>query len=182
MRVVAGYLKGRVFAEPHGHHTHPMSEKVRGALFNTLGDIEDLTVLDAFSGSGALAFEAISRGAKSVLAIERDPMVHKVVAQSIKDLKLADQIHAVRAGAGGWSDNNSDEQFDIVILAPPYGDLQPNLLQKLTRHIKKDGILVLDYPGKQEAPVFDGLEEIRKKEYGDAQLIFYRTSINNKYK
>jgi 16S rRNA (guanine966-N2)-methyltransferase len=174
MRIVAGNLKGRIFSEPHGHHTHPMSEKVRGALFNTLGDIEGLTILDAFSGSGALCFEAISRGAKRALAIERDQAVQKIVKKSINELGLSGQIRAVRASAGGWSDNNPDEQFNIVILAPPYDDLQPSLLQKLTRHVQKDGILVLDYPGKDNPPVFDGLEEVRNKEYGDAQLIFYR--------
>jgi 16S rRNA (guanine966-N2)-methyltransferase len=174
MRIVAGYLKGRVFSEPHGHHTHPMSEKVRGALFNTLGDIDGLTILDAFSGSGALAFEAVSRGAKSAVAIERDPAVQKIVKRSIEDLNLSGQIRAIRASAGGWSDNNPDMQFDIVILAPPYDDLQPNLLQKLTRHVKTDGTLVLDYPGKENPPIFEGLEEVRNKEYGDAQLVFYR--------
>jgi 16S rRNA (guanine966-N2)-methyltransferase len=174
MRIVAGSLKGRIFGQPHGHHTHPMAEKVRGALFNTLGDIEGLTILDAFTGSGALCFEAISRGAKNAVAIERDPAVQKVVKQSIAELGLEKQMHIVRASAGGWSDNNPDGQFDIVILAPPYDDLQPNLLQKLTRHIKKGGILVLDYPGKQEPPNFENLQELRKKDYGDAQLVFYR--------
>jgi len=55
MRIIAGNLKGRIFHDPPGHHSHPMSEKARGALFNTLGDIEGLTVLDAMAGSGALA-------------------------------------------------------------------------------------------------------------------------------
>jgi 16S rRNA (guanine966-N2)-methyltransferase len=174
MRIVAGNLKGRIINQPNGHHTHPMSEKVRGALFNALGDIEGLTILDAFAGSGALCFEAISRGAKSALAIERDPAVQKVVKKNIDELNIVDQMHVVRASAGGWSDNNPDKQFDIVILAPPYDDLQPNLLQKLNRHVETDGILVLDYPGKQEVPGFESLDQILKKEYGDAQLIFYR--------
>ena len=62
MRIIAGSLGGRVFKAPSGHRTHPMSEKIRGAIFNALGDISDLTVLDAFTGSGALCFEAVSRG------------------------------------------------------------------------------------------------------------------------
>jgi 16S rRNA G966 N2-methylase RsmD len=53
MRVIAGSLGGRPFESPHGHRTHPMSEKVRGAIFGILGDIEGLTVLDIFAGSGA---------------------------------------------------------------------------------------------------------------------------------
>jgi 16S rRNA (guanine966-N2)-methyltransferase len=174
MRIVAGKLKGRIFAQPNGHHTHPMAEKVRGAMFNTLGDIEGLTVLDAFAGSGALCFEAISRGAKSAVAIERDPAVQKTVKESITELGIEKQMHVVRASAGGWSDNNLDVQFDIVILAPPYDDLQPNLLEKLTKHVKKDGILALDYPGKADAPDFKDAEKISGKKYGDAQIVYYR--------
>jgi 16S rRNA (guanine966-N2)-methyltransferase len=174
MRIVAGNLKGRSFSQPKGHHTHPMAEKVRGAMFNALGDIESLTILDAFAGSGALCFEAISRGAKNALAIERDPAVQKVVKQSIAELDLNDQMHIVRASAGGWSDNNPDKKFDIVILAPPYDDLQHNLLNKLTKHVKVGGLLVLDYPGKEQAPDFEGLNQLVQKEYGDAQLVFYR--------
>ena len=68
MRIIAGTLKGQQFQTPHSHKTHPMGDKIRGALFNVLGDIEGLSFLDAFSGSGALAFEAASRGAASVLA------------------------------------------------------------------------------------------------------------------
>jgi 16S rRNA (guanine966-N2)-methyltransferase len=59
MRIIAGELKGRNIQEPYGHRTHPMSEKVRGAVFNALGDIEGLAVLDAFAGTGALSFEAV---------------------------------------------------------------------------------------------------------------------------
>ena len=53
MRVISGWLGGRIFESPHGHRTHPMSDKIRGAVFGVLGDIKGLTVLDAFAGSGA---------------------------------------------------------------------------------------------------------------------------------
>jgi 16S rRNA (guanine966-N2)-methyltransferase len=174
MRIISGNLKGRVFAEPHGHHTHPMSEKVRGALFNALGDINGLTVLDAFAGSGALSFEAVSRGAVSAVAVERDQAVHKVVKQSAQELRLDKQIKTVRASASGWSDHNMEKQFDIVLLAPPYDELQINILQKLTKHLKANGILVLDYPGKEQPPEFKWVKTVHSKNYGDAQLVFYR--------
>ena len=60
MRVIAGFLGGRVFESPHGHRTHPMSEKMRGAIFGVLGDIKQLRVLDVFSGSGAVSIDAIN--------------------------------------------------------------------------------------------------------------------------
>jgi 16S rRNA (guanine966-N2)-methyltransferase len=173
MRIIAGKLGGRVFQAPHGHRTHPMADKIRGALFNVLGDIEGLTVLDAFAGSGGLSFEAISRGAKSAIAIDHDGPAHKTLMRNIQDLGLEQEVKATKANASGWSDNNPEAQFDIVILAPPYDNLQKNLLAKLVKHTKDDGILVLDWPGKEEIPEFDGLEQITDKNYGDAQLIFY---------
>ncbi len=174
MRVIAGQLKNREFHSPHGHKTHPMSDKVRGALFNVLGDIEGLSFLDAFAGSGALAFEAASRGAKSVIAIDRDSAAHKVLEQNIKQLcpKL---VKAVKANAGGWSLHNMEKRFDIVLLDPPYEELQTDLLNRLIkRHVKKTGLAVLSYPGHIKPPEFDNTEVVADKNYGDAQLVFYR--------
>ena len=175
MRIIAGKLGGRTFHEPKGHKTHPMSEKIRGALFNALGDIEGLTFLDAFAGSGALSFEAISRGAKSVVAIEKDKKTHDAIKLSIKELGVGEEIKAVRANAAGWSVHNMEKKFDVVILAPPYEKLQENLLQTLIiRHVKKSGVAALDWPGKHEVPLFASLVVLENKNYGDAQLVFYR--------
>ncbi|HET9721748.1 MAG TPA: RsmD family RNA methyltransferase [Candidatus Saccharimonadales bacterium] len=174
MRIIAGSLKGREFKSPHGHRTHPMSEKVRGALFNMLGDIDGLTFLDAFAGSGALAFEAVSRGAAFFRAIDSDKSAHRTLAENIKQLNLTDKIKATRANSSGWSDNNPDELFDIVFLAPPYDELQENLLYKLSRHVKSGGLLVLDWPGKLEPLAFKSFDTVADKSYGDAQLVFYR--------
>lgn len=151
-----------------------MADRVRGGLFNALGDIEGLTVLDAFAGSGALSFEAVSRGALSALAIDIDKSAQNAIVQSIKQLDLVGKVKLVRANASGWSDNNPDMLFDIVIAAPPYDDLQPKLVTKLTRHVKLDGLYVLDWPGKLEPPEFDNFEIVAGKSYGDAQLVFYR--------
>jgi 16S rRNA (guanine966-N2)-methyltransferase len=175
MRIIAGNLKGRELKTPQGRKTHPMSDKVRGALFNVLGDVDGLTFLDAFAGSGALAFEAVSRGAKSVVAIDKDRAAHGAIARNIGALKLQDKVHAVQANAGGWSIHNMEKKFDIVILAPPYKNLQETLLKTLAkRHVNKNGILILDWPGKKPAPDFDGFNVVASKDYGDAQLVFYR--------
>lgn len=175
MRIIAGKLGGRTFYEPRGHKTHPMSEKIRGALFNALGDIEGLTVLDAFAGSGALSFEAASRGASEVIAIEKDRAAHSVIDRNVETLNLGEVVRAVRANAGGWSIHNMEKKFNVVILAPPYDSLQPNLLQTLIiRHAKKGGLIALDWPGKQAVPEFERAKVVENKNYGDAQLVFYR--------
>jgi 16S rRNA (guanine(966)-N(2))-methyltransferase RsmD len=174
MRIIAGVLGGRTFETPRGRTTRPMSEKVRGALFNTLGDIESLSVLDAFAGSGALAYEAISRGAASALAIEQDKTAHKTIEQNIKQLGLEGQIKNLRANVSGWSNNNAAKQFDLILLDPPYNNLDRQLLQKLARHAKTGGLIVLSWPGKEPAPPFESLEQVANKNHGDIQLVFYR--------
>lgn len=175
MRVIAGSLKGREIKTPRGHRTHPMSEKIRGGLFNALGDIEGLTLLDAFAGSGALSIEAVSRGAKSAIAIDSDRAAHSALDSNVKELKTVN-VKAVRANAGGWSIHNMEKKFDIVLLDPPYDELQTGLLERLAkRHVKKGGLAVLSYPGHQkEVPDFPNCEVVANKNYGDAQLVFYR--------
>lgn len=173
MRIIAGALGGRNFDAPKGHRTHPMSEKARGGLFSALGDISGLTVLDAFAGSGALSFEAISRGAKSAVAIDIDKNAADIIKRNAKDLKITDKVKVIRANASGWSDNNKQAQFDLVFIAPPYDDLQPNLVKKLTRHLKDSGICVLDWPKNETVLTLEGLEIVKQKNYGDAQLVFY---------
>ena len=107
MRIIAGKLGGRMFESPHSARTHPMSEKMRGALFNSLGDISGLAVLDAFAGTGACGFEAISRGAGSVLAIEHDTDAFKTIMRNIESLGLEEEVQAVRGRVNGWA---SDER------------------------------------------------------------------------
>ncbi len=174
MRIIAGKLGGRNFQSPKNSRTHPMSDKARGGLFNALGDINGLSVLDAFAGSGALSFEAISRGASSALAIDIDKGAVTEIDKSIKELGIKTQVKAIRANASGWSDNNLGKTFDIVIAAPPYDDLQEPLVNKLVRHAKKGGLFILDWPAKTPTPEFQDITEIAHHNYGDAELFFYR--------
>ena len=174
MRVIAGWLGGRIFESPHGHRTHPMSDKIRGAIFGALGDIKGLSVLDAFAGSGALAIEAISRGAKSAVAIEVDKGAHSVIVSNIEALGIGDRIKAVRAFAGAWSTRHQAQLFDLIFVDPPYDNIPYRDLKSLPRHLTDSGTLILSWPGKVEPLKFEGLAEVQSKKYGDAQLVFYQ--------
>jgi len=123
MRIIAGSLGGRIFESPHGHRTHPMSEKIRGAIFNALGDINGLSVLDPFAGSGALCFEAISRGANNAVALDADKKAYTIIKKNIATLGLEDSVTASRIYVDSWSKRNQKEMFDLVLLDPPYNDL-----------------------------------------------------------
>lgn len=173
MRIIAGSLSGRTFDSPRGHRTHPMSERVRGALFNILGDISELTVLDAFAGSGALSFEAVSRGAAQAVAVDSDKSAQTVIAANIATLDVADQVKLVTASVSSWLATTSG-QFDIVLCDPPYDALQLSVLEKLSERVAEGGLLVLSWPGDEPPPEFHDLTKIRQNSYGDAQLVFYR--------
>lgn len=174
MRVIAGRLGGRLFNSPHTHRTHPMSDKARGALFNVLGDISGMSVLDAFAGTGALCFEAISRGAASALAIESDKVAQRTIAENIELLQLGDQVSLVRVAAGPWLYRNAQRKFDLVLCDPPYNDPQFHTLDRLAKRVNPDGLLVLSWPASEEIPKFDKLEQVEQRGYGDMQLVFYR--------
>lgn len=148
---------------------------MRGALFNTLGDIEGLSVLDPFGGTGALSFEAISRGAISTKVIERDKRAYKNIVKNIAILGLDKEVKAIRANSSSWSDYNPEAQFELLLMDPPYDILQLSLMQKLIhRHLRKSGVAVISGPGRIQPPMFEGVTPIVGKQYGDGQLVFYR--------
>ena len=173
MRVIAGRLGGRVFASPRGHRTHPMSDRVRGALFNTLGDIAGLSVLDAFAGSGALGFEALSRGGAQATLVEPDKSAQRTIADNIADLKIADSTKLIRAKVQSWL-ATTDQQFDIVLCDPPYDDINHALLEKLAARAKPGGTVVYSLPPSSSFRPPEPFELLSRKDYGDATLSFWR--------
>ena len=173
MRIIAGSLGGRIFSSPGTHKTHPMSDKVRGALFNALGDISGLTVIDAFAGSGALSFEAISRGAARVVAIDSDRLAQKTIGQNIAALDVGGSVKLIKASAGAWLNTNPDTRFDIILCDPPYDNIQPNLLARLAERTKPGGLAVFSLPPKAALSLTSNYKPLTAKTYGDAQLLFF---------
>lgn len=174
MRVIAGQLRGRQFKSPPGRRSHPMSEKMRGALFNALGDLSGLSVLDAYAGSGALAFEAASRGATPVVAVEKSVLAYRMIKKNINELGLEDVVKVSRANISSWADTYELQTFDVIVADPPYDDLRVNILEKLVAHLNTDGIFALSWPGSEQAEQLQGLHIVKELAYGDSKLIFYK--------
>lgn len=177
MRIITGTLGSRKFDSPNSHRTHPMSDKIRGALFNMLGDITDLTILDAFAGTGALGFEALSRGAQSVIAIESDKSAQKTIEKNRQQLGLDTSLRLIKASANAWLQTADEQRFDIVLLDPPYDDLQLPLIEQLATRLATDGVLVLSWPTDTLLPDFAMLTKVATRNYGDAQLGFYQYTV-----
>jgi 16S rRNA (guanine966-N2)-methyltransferase len=174
MRIIGGQLAGRQFESPHGHRTRPMSDRVRGALFNMLGDISGLSVLDVYAGSGALGLEALSRGAASVQFVEMDAKASQTIGRNIETLRLAERAKNTRANVEFWSKRNPDLRYDLVLADPPYDDINLSTINLLATHIKNKGLMVLSHPGREPAPTVNGVVVVDNRSYGDAALAYYR--------
>jgi 16S rRNA (guanine(966)-N(2))-methyltransferase RsmD len=151
-----------------------MSDKVRGALFNILGDLNGLSMLDAFSGTGACSFEAASRGANHIIAIDIEQDSVKTIAANIRELDLADIIKVTRANVRSWIATHPEDDFDIVIADPPYDDIKIDLLEIVSSKTRPGGVFTVSLPGNLLPFEFQGFDMISHKAYGDAQLAFYR--------
>jgi 16S rRNA (guanine966-N2)-methyltransferase len=175
MRIIAGYLGGRNF-DSTAKATHPMSEKMRGAIFNALGDLSGLCVLDAFSGSGAISFEAISRGAKNSLAIESNKQAQSDIDKNIDKLRVKNVVKLVKANVYSWA--LTDKQtFDIIIADPPYDSHGLGRVAELELKLGNSGTLVLSMPPDSAKPDFKNLIVLVEKSYGDSMLVFYKNNL-----
>jgi len=174
LRLIAGRFGGRIIEGSGTNRTHPMGERIRGALFNIIStEIEDAKVLDAFAGSGSLGLEALSRGATHATFIERDKVAQNVISNNIQALGVGDASKLVKAPVAGWLET-TEEQFDIIFADPPYHDLQLSTVGKLTKVLKPNGLMVLSYTGRGEVPTDLGVVVVDNRKYGDAVLAFYR--------
>lgn len=153
-----------------------MSERIRNALFNSLGDeVQGATVLDAFAGSGAVGFEALSRGADHVTFLERDRIAGKVIDKNIATLGCEEAARLIRASVAAWSDGNSDKRFDLIFADPPYHDTQFSTVKRLFTHLNVGGSMILSHPGKGETlSGVKGIVVVDNRSYGNASLTFFR--------
>ena len=129
MRVVAGSLGGRKLQSPSSSVTRPTSDRVRESLFALLGPVDGLEVLDLFAGSGALAIEALSRGAASAVLVERDRGAAKVITANLEALDLLEpQARLIQCSSQKALEQaaKAAETYDLLFLDPPYR--QPAML------------------------------------------------------
>ena len=176
IRLISGEFGGRMLDAPPGRRMHPMGERIRNALFNSIGtEVRGARVLDAFAGTGAVGLEALSRGAEHVTFIERDKLLQKILAGNIERLGVEDRTTLIRASVAGWMNTtNAEEKFDIILADPPYHDTQFSTIERLQDLLKPGALMVLSHPGKGEVPTKTGVVVVDNRSYGNADLTFYR--------
>ena len=168
VRIVAGELRGRRLVAPAGDATRPTTDKVREAVFNALGSLDvvvDARVADLYAGSGALGFEALSRGAVHCTFVERDRAALSAIEENRARLGVRDRT---RVKSGDPVTMAASIEADLVFADPPYGfDDWPRLLAGLPTTAS---FVVAEAAGEVTAP--PGWEATRAKRYGRTWVTF----------
>lgn len=173
-RIIAGRWGGRRLATPSGDGTRPTSDRVRESMFASLGSMlgrfDGLAVLDLFAGSGALALEALSRGADRADLVESDPRAARIIARNIADLGASARVHRatverfVAAGGGPW---------DLVFLDPPYAvsaEEVAAVVAALRQSLTEGAVVVVEQSSRDRFTWPEGFTPIRDRAYGETRL------------
>jgi 16S rRNA (guanine966-N2)-methyltransferase len=175
MRVVAGSYKGQRLAAPRRRSTRPTQDRVREALFNLLGPVEDLLVVDLYAGSGALGIEALSRGARNTTFVDSDPLSVRTIRDNLVRLGITEAA-VVRAGVPSFlrSAARRGESWDLAFCDPPYRlahrlgrDLDLLLPPVLTTQAR----VVCESSFRQ--PLELGLPLLTRRRYGDTLITIH---------
>ena len=170
MQVISGKYKNLRLESPNDSRTHPMGSREKLALFNMLQPyLDGARVLDAFAGTGALGIEALSRGAKEVVFVEKSAKVAKTIKNNLIKITEPTEIFI-----GDIEKYTAAKPFDLIIADPPYDHFEPAQIQTLVNLLAADGILVLSHPNT--APEFEGLKLEKSHSYAAANISIYHNA------
>jgi 16S rRNA (guanine(966)-N(2))-methyltransferase RsmD len=180
--VTGGIFRSRPLRAPHGDATRPTSDRVREALFSILGasrSFDGARALDLYAGTGALAIEAVSRGASFAVVVENGRDALAAIRENVRTLGLDARVrvvaHAVDRAAGTLA---SEAPFDFVFADPPYAIATteaPRAIAKIVAAglLAPGGVVVLEHASKSAPPPFDDLVTEQTRRYGDTALTLY---------
>jgi 16S rRNA (guanine966-N2)-methyltransferase len=184
MRIIAGLAKGRSI-DAVASSTRPTSDRAREALFSTLtsefGEFDGLHVLDLYAGTGAIALEALSRGAVLVHAVEKDDSAAKAIASNLENLKSAGcrgTFHLYSMNVHRFLEDKAAQPYHFIYIDPPYEVDGVDVIETLIQlrdggFIDQQALIAIERNSRvKEISWPEGLEEVRQKKYGQA-TIFY---------
>ncbi|QSB13564.1 16S rRNA (guanine(966)-N(2))-methyltransferase RsmD [Natronosporangium hydrolyticum] len=184
-RIVAGRLGGRRLDAPPGRGTRPTSDRVREALFSSLGSLTELAgarFADLYAGSGAVGLEAYSRGAEQVLLVESDQKAARAARANIAALGAGGAVTLVRSAVSTALASDPLDPYDIVFADPPYtvGDHQLVAVQQalLAGPWLAPGAVVVFERASRGGPLpwVDPIKALRERRYGETTLWYGQRS------
>jgi 16S rRNA (guanine(966)-N(2))-methyltransferase RsmD len=181
MRIVGGEARGRPIRAVKGSGTRPTADRVRQSIFDLLGQrMDGFAVLDLYAGTGALALEALSRGAAKAVLIEKDAKAFAVLSQNAHELGFADRCTLLHEDVGRELPRLRGRQFDLIFSDPPYAT---HLAQATLAAIAANDLvapsarIVLETDRREGAPECPaGLQIADERSYGDTRIIVVRAA------
>lgn len=178
MRVITGKARGVALKTPDGLQTRPTTDRVKEALFSIIHfDIPGATVLDLFGGTGQLGIEALSRGAKRAVFVDKSEDACRLIRENLRRTKLEQEATVVRSDHMDYL-RRCKEKFDIILLDPPYAEVfLENSLKLITEIdiLRYGGIIVAERPLGKDLPwTFPGYTRSKDHKYGKTLLTLYR--------
>lgn len=178
MRIIAGEKRSRRLKAPEGMDTRPTGDKVKEALFSILlPRLYDARVLDLYAGSGALALEALSRGAREAVLADVSPKACRIIQENIDSLEYQSQAKLLRMGDKAAIDllKKQGNCFDLIFLDPPYRmDAAPICALLAEKHLlSQAGMIIVEHARETPPDVQLPLRLVNRREYGVAGLSFY---------
>lgn len=185
MRIISGEARGRTLFAPNGDQTRPTSDKIRGSLFNILnGCIEDAEVLDLFGGTGALALEALSRGAaRAVISDSGRPQIECIRRNAENVLKdaLKERALILKVDYRSAISSVNGRGFDLVFLDPPYRmlDAYADAISRLDQQgsLNAGAIVVAEHKNGVQPAYPGGFEVYDTRAYGETAIDFVRRRL-----
>lgn len=178
-RIIAGKVKGFRLHSVPGDSTRPVTDRVKEAVFNILGnDIIGASMFDVFGGTGSIGLEALSRGAAYVRFTEANRNAHKVLKENIQLTRFEDQSKAVFGDAFGYLRTIPDREFEYIYVAPPqYKKMWQKTMLILDDNdgwLSDDGWIVVQiHPVEREALALQNFVCFDERKYGSTALLFY---------
>lgn len=175
MQIISGKFKGARLKSPNDEKTHPMGSREKLALFNMLtGKIEGKIILDAFAGTGALGLESLSRGAKSVVFLEKSPKIAKILQENVKNVLKTEQTEETKIFITGVEEFQTNNKFDLIFADPPYDFYSEALIRPLVQFLDENGVLCLSFPKTAKTPELEGLSLITRRDYAAASIALFQ--------
>jgi 16S rRNA (guanine966-N2)-methyltransferase len=174
MRVIAGSARGRQLVAPRDRRTRPISDRVKEALFGSIGArILDARVLDLYAGSGAIGIEALSRGAASATFVEHARQAVAAIRDNLERTGLTDRAEVQVKDVAAFLAATREPAWDVVILDPPYAErtLDPPL-EGLVPHLAPGALVVVKHFWRTPIPAGQGLAATRTRRFGETALTF----------
>lgn len=173
MRIIAGRFRSRVLKTVPGLAVRPTPDRLREAMFNVLaGQVEGRTFLDAFAGSGAVGLEALSRGARHVILMEKSSAALAVIRENVRTLDVQTEVTILRGSAARLL---GDASADIAFVDPPYEQVNQYATSMLALAQKGCDLAIAQHPSRLALEdAYGDLERQRVLRQGDNSLSFYK--------